>query len=104
MSNLEWPLVGPRKLDDGTYVWELPAPDGKLITFPYIDMVHDYGLFVRYAIESPEYRKGGPDKVIYTYGEFLDGHQAAEIIKRGRSCPCNLLWTMLSNRNIQCEA
>ncbi|EJD43416.1 NAD(P)-binding protein [Auricularia subglabra TFB-10046 SS5] len=76
-TNLENPLIGPRRLDDGSFVWQHPLAQSE-IPQPYMDIEHDYGLFVRYAIESPEYRTGG--NAIYSYGEFLTHSQAAEII------------------------
>ncbi|EJD41759.1 NAD(P)-binding protein [Auricularia subglabra TFB-10046 SS5] len=50
-------LSGPQPKGDGTYTMKCPiAADTKL---PIIDMEHDYGLFVRYAIESPDFAGGG---------------------------------------------
>ena len=83
MTNLNSPFLAPRKLEDGTYVWEFPQASEAPKPFPYIDTEHDYGLFVRYAIETPEYRKGG--KAIYTYGELLHNSEVVEVLKRGTS-------------------
>ncbi|EJD54869.1 NAD(P)-binding protein [Auricularia subglabra TFB-10046 SS5] len=82
ITNLATPLFQPRKLDDGSYVWDNPMA-GDDTPMPYIDTEHDYGLFVRYAIETPEYRKGG-DHAIYTYSERLSHPQAADILSRVR--------------------
>lgn len=46
----------PRKQEDGSYVLAMPY-DPDSVT-PIIDMVSDYGLFVREAIESPAFGAG----------------------------------------------
>lgn len=53
----------PRKQDDGTYVIATPAPAETIA--PLLDAFHDYGIFVRKAIENP----GAPE--IYAYGEEI---------------------------------
>ncbi|KZV94018.1 NAD(P)-binding protein [Exidia glandulosa HHB12029] len=78
--NLANPYVGPRRLEDGSYVWEQPDLNDQL--YPYIDTGYDYGLWVRYAIESPEYNKGGG--TILTWGELLRPSEVAAILERTR--------------------
>lgn len=80
MTNIaNFPLVAPRKIEDGSYVWEQPTDvDPKC---PYIDMDADYGLFVRYAIESADFNKGGG--TIYTYGERVRASEVAATLERG---------------------
>ncbi|KZV78226.1 NAD(P)-binding protein [Exidia glandulosa HHB12029] len=80
MTNLTNPLVALTKVEDGSYLWERPTSGDP--RFPYIDMEHDYGLFVRYAIESPEYNKGGG--TIHTYGELVRTSEAAATLERVR--------------------
>ncbi|KAJ7233520.1 NAD(P)-binding protein [Mycena haematopus] len=46
----------PKKLEDGTYVLALPV--GPQTLLPVIDTANDYGLFVREAIECPEFGPG----------------------------------------------
>ena len=58
--------LGPRKLEDGSYELALPLSPKTLM--PIIDMVSDYGLFVREAIESPVF-SGGSE--IFACGELL---------------------------------
>ncbi|KZW04462.1 NAD(P)-binding protein [Exidia glandulosa HHB12029] len=78
--NLANPYVGPRRLEDGSYVWEQPDLNDQL--YPYINTAYDYGLWVRYAIESPEYNKGGG--TILTWGELLRPSEVAAILERVR--------------------
>ncbi|KAF8170630.1 NAD(P)-binding protein [Mycena galopus ATCC 62051] len=63
-----WKLDGmkPKKVADGTYVLALPV--GPQTLLPVIDTPHDYGLFVREAIESPEF---GPGSEVLTSGEDI---------------------------------
>ncbi|KAJ7603952.1 NAD(P)-binding protein [Mycena polygramma] len=56
----------PKKTEDGTYVLALPVGPETLL--PVIDTPNDYGLFVRKAIESPEFGAGSE---ILTSGEFI---------------------------------
>lgn len=79
MTNLLNPRSGPKKLEDGSYLWEQPSDANYKL--PYTDMEHDYGLFVRYAIESPEYSTGGG--TIHTYGEFIRPSEVAATLERG---------------------
>lgn len=66
------PIMAPQAKGDGTFVFKFPtAPDAKI---PIIDMAHDYGLFVRHAIESPEYAHGGE---ILTASELISMRDAA---------------------------
>ncbi|EJD43448.1 NAD(P)-binding protein [Auricularia subglabra TFB-10046 SS5] len=81
MSNWDNPLIAPRRLEGGSLIWDHPSASSAT-HIPYIDTANDYGLFVRYAIETPEFRAGG--KAIYTYGELLTHPQAAEAFKRVR--------------------
>ncbi|KAJ6482212.1 NAD(P)-binding protein [Mycena vitilis] len=57
----------PKKIEDGTYVLALPVGPETLL--PVIDTPNDYGLFVREAIESPEFGAGSE---ILTSGEFIN--------------------------------
>ncbi|KAJ7241473.1 NAD(P)-binding protein [Mycena rebaudengoi] len=56
----------PKRLADGTYKLSLPVGPNTIL--PVIDTAHDYGLFVREAIESPEF---GPGSEILTSGEVI---------------------------------
>ncbi|KAJ7241470.1 hypothetical protein C8J57DRAFT_1561318 [Mycena rebaudengoi] len=56
----------PKRLADGTYKLSLPVGPNTIL--PVIDTAHDYGLFVRKAIESPEF---GPGSEILTSGEVI---------------------------------
>ncbi|KZV94017.1 NAD(P)-binding protein [Exidia glandulosa HHB12029] len=80
MTNLTAPLLAPEKQQDGTYIWTMQW--NSTTAFPFIDMEADYGLFVRYAIESPEYNKGGG--TIYSYGEHASHVKIASILKEVR--------------------
>ena len=64
-SNLTGALA-PRKQADGSYAVALPF--GPETLMPVIDMVSDYGLFVRQAIEFPAFGAGSE---ILTCGELL---------------------------------
>ncbi|KAJ7334653.1 NAD(P)-binding protein [Mycena albidolilacea] len=63
-----WKLDGmkPTRVEDGTYVLALPV--GPQTLLPVIDTPNDYGLFVREAIESPEF---GPGSEVLTSGEDI---------------------------------
>ncbi|EJD43517.1 NAD(P)-binding protein [Auricularia subglabra TFB-10046 SS5] len=74
-------VLGPRKLADGSYLWDHPFA-GLPIAVPYIDAERDYGLFVRYAIETPAFRQGG--KTIYAFGDMLTGSEVAAILRKAR--------------------
>jgi hypothetical protein len=54
------------KQADGSYVLALPINPSALA--PIIDMAEDYGMFVREAIESPEF---GPGTEILACGELI---------------------------------
>ncbi|KIM79576.1 hypothetical protein PILCRDRAFT_10092 [Piloderma croceum F 1598] len=54
------------KQADGSYV--VTVPFNRDAPVPVIDMVHDFGLFVREAIESPAF---GAGTEILTYGELI---------------------------------
>lgn len=70
-----------RPKGDGTYVISLACKkDAKL---PLIDMVSDYGLFVRLGIEDEEYAKGGE---IFTSGEELDWTEVTKQLSEGLPC------------------
>ncbi|KAJ7119414.1 NAD(P)-binding protein [Mycena epipterygia] len=56
----------PKRVEDGTYVLALPV--GPETVLPVIDTASDYGLFVREAIESPEF---GPGSEVLTSGEDI---------------------------------
>ncbi|KZV94006.1 NAD(P)-binding protein [Exidia glandulosa HHB12029] len=89
MTNLQSTLnfTSPKKQDDGTYLWHILGDSGS--TLPYIDMDADYGLFVRFAIESPEYSKGGG--TIYSYGERVTTPQAAASLEKLRGITIKLV-------------
>ncbi|EJD36252.1 NAD(P)-binding protein [Auricularia subglabra TFB-10046 SS5] len=87
MTNLANLGLGPRKIDDGSYVWDHPTVASPTLV-PYIDTAHDYGLFVRYAIENLAFRTGGG--TIYTWGELISHAQAAEILARVRGVQVKL--------------
>ncbi|KZV94007.1 NAD(P)-binding protein [Exidia glandulosa HHB12029] len=89
MTNLDGPLnfLSPKKQDDGTYLWSVQGDPNS--TLPYIDMDADYGLFVRFAIESPEYSKGGG--TIYSYGERVTSPQAAASLEKLRGVTIKLV-------------
>lgn len=59
-------LSAPRKQADGSFVVAVPC--GSSTVLPVIDMVQDYGIFVREAIESPAF---GPGSEILTHGELI---------------------------------
>lgn len=75
----------PTKQADGSYVLTLPCSPN--VVYPVIDMVEDYGLFVREAIESPAF---GPGSEVLSCGEFISIHdcisQLAEIMGKKISC------------------
>ncbi|KZV80218.1 NAD(P)-binding protein [Exidia glandulosa HHB12029] len=74
MSNVtDLDAMKPRPKGDGTYIIALACTPET--TLPWIDMVSDYGSFVRLAIEDPEYAKGGE---IFTYGEELSWAEIAK--------------------------
>ncbi|KAJ6602558.1 NAD(P)-binding protein [Mycena vulgaris] len=56
----------PKRMSDGTYVLALPV--GPQTLLPVIDTPNDYGLFVREAIESPEFGAGSE---VLTSGENI---------------------------------
>jgi hypothetical protein len=58
-------MFKPRKQADGSYILTIPYPD---TVYPIIDAEHDYGIFVREAIESPAF---GAGTEILTCGEFI---------------------------------
>ena len=64
-NNIESHFV-PQKQADGSY--EVALPIHRDITLPVIDMESDYGLFVREAIESPDFSAGSE---ILTCGELI---------------------------------
>jgi len=55
-----------QKQEDGSYVFAMPVGPDTLL--PIIDTPHDYGIFVREAIESPAF---GPGTEILTCGELI---------------------------------
>ncbi|KAJ7916486.1 NAD(P)-binding protein [Mycena leptocephala] len=60
------PAMIPKRVADGTYVLALPI--GPQTLLPVIDTPNDYGLFVREAIESPEFGAGSE---VLTSGEDI---------------------------------
>ncbi|KAJ7718595.1 NAD(P)-binding protein [Mycena maculata] len=56
MNHLLFDGYIPTKEADGSYALSLPV--GLDTVFPFIDAAHDYGLFVREAIESPAFGAG----------------------------------------------
>lgn len=76
--------MAPKPRGDGTYVIRTPTrADAKI---PIIDMAHDYGLFVRLAIEGPEYAKGGE---ILTASEMISMHDLARQLSEGARVQCS---------------
>ncbi|KAJ6523306.1 hypothetical protein B0H19DRAFT_652197 [Mycena capillaripes] len=55
-SNFLSPNSGPKKQADGTFAIRLPLKP--TAQFPVIDMVRDYGLYVRQVLESPVFPAG----------------------------------------------
>jgi len=75
-ANLEG--MKPKRVEDGTYVLALPV--GPQTVLPVIDTAHDYGLFVREAIESPFFGAGSEvlsSGEIVTVGDMIS--QLAEV-------------------------
>ncbi|KAG8873049.1 hypothetical protein FRB98_009218 [Tulasnella sp. 332] len=64
MTNFSGYLAAPKKQGDGSFVLSLPVPPDS--TVPLLDTSHDYGLFVRKAIESAQ----GASQ-IEAYGEVI---------------------------------
>jgi len=75
----------PSKQADGSYVLTVPCSPSTVL--PVIDMVQDYGIFVREAIESPAFGAGSE---ILTCGELISIRdcmsQLAEITGEKISC------------------
>lgn len=64
-------MSAPKKQEDGSFILYLPgAPDA---VTPLIDTAHDYGLFVRKAIEQSE-----PGTEIFAYGSVISGADMAK--------------------------
>ncbi|KZV97920.1 NAD(P)-binding protein [Exidia glandulosa HHB12029] len=86
MTNLASSMLGPEKQPDGTYRWTTQwDPAAK---FPLIDTEADYGLFVRYAIESPEYSTGGG--TIFSYAEHASHAHIASTLEKVRGVSMNI--------------
>lgn len=66
------PLMAPQSKGNGLYAIQMTTSSEA--RFPVIDMEQDYGLFVRLAIESDEYAKGGE---ILTASEVISMHDLA---------------------------
>ncbi|KAJ7498525.1 NAD(P)-binding protein [Mycena latifolia] len=60
-----------RKQPDGSYVFGLPVPATTAV--PVIDVAHDYGLYVRAAIEDPELGAGSEvySGTLISFGEMI---------------------------------
>ncbi|KAJ6479919.1 NAD(P)-binding protein [Mycena vitilis] len=75
-SLLTNPVMMARQ-DDGSFV--IPWPVKPTFVVPFIDTVHDYGLFVRYVLELPVFPDGGE---IVAYSEKITiedlAHQFSE--------------------------
>ncbi|KAK7065009.1 NmrA domain-containing protein [Favolaschia claudopus] len=56
-SNFLGPLGAPKKQANGSYLFAFPAKPETLI--PFIDVVRDYGMFVRYVLEMEVFPDGG---------------------------------------------
>lgn len=65
--------VMPVPNGDGSYTIHMPT--GRSAKVPFIDIGSDYGMFVRVAIESDEFAKGGE---IYTASEELSVDEVVE--------------------------
>ncbi|EMT69658.1 NAD(P)-binding protein [Fusarium oxysporum II5] len=67
----------PRPVGDGSYVIDGTWPaDMKM---PLLDTYHDFGLFVRLAIESDEFNKG-EGKVIWAYGDIVTVEDQVKVL------------------------
>ncbi|KAJ7100524.1 NAD(P)-binding protein [Mycena epipterygia] len=55
-TNFLEPLFAPVKQQDGSYTF--PFPISRETVFPFIDIVHDYGLYVRLVLEMPVFPAG----------------------------------------------
>ena len=64
-SNFTAGFFKPVKQANGSYILSTPYPD---TVYPIIDAEHDYGIFVREAIESPAF---GAGTEILTCGELI---------------------------------
>ncbi|KAJ7621248.1 NAD(P)-binding protein [Roridomyces roridus] len=79
-SNFLIPLMGPMKQPDGSYAVSWPVkPTTRL---PFIDIVRDYGLFVRRVLETDVFPDG---EVVVTYGEVLSLAELAKQFSEGAS-------------------
>lgn len=76
MNNLT-SFVKPRPAGDGTYIWD--GTWSETTSLPLIDTYHDFGLFVRLAIESEEFNPGD-GKVISAYSEWVSVADQARIL------------------------
>lgn len=68
----------PVKASDGSFVFAYPVRADA--TIPLIDAVEDYGLFVREAIEAPEF---GPGSEIYAFSELVTFAKIGKQISEG---------------------
>jgi len=77
MQNFSGNVSAPRKQPDGSFVVALPIPPETLL--PLVDIVNDYGLWVREAIESPRVQQSENGAVVSAIGHPL---AAAEVVKQ----------------------
>ena len=92
MSNIVNPMMGLRKVGEGQFLWPVMASSATLNSrkYPSIDIVRDYGLFVRFAIESDHFKqKGG---TLIAYSENITYPATVEILEKGKllSSSCEL--------------
>ncbi|KAH6974342.1 NAD(P)-binding protein [Ilyonectria sp. MPI-CAGE-AT-0026] len=69
----------PRPAGDGTYV--VDGVWSEETQMPLLDTYHDFGLFVRLAIESGEFNRGD-GKVVSAHGEWLNIVQQLDILSQ----------------------
>ncbi|WYZ35411.1 hypothetical protein EsH8_X_000058 [Colletotrichum jinshuiense] len=72
-------FVRLQPVGDGSYVVNGTWAD--TVKMAIIDTVHDFGLFVRLAIESDEFNKGD-GKVVSAYAEWMDMTEQAQILSQ----------------------
>ncbi|KAF5610970.1 NAD(P)-binding protein, partial [Fusarium sp. NRRL 25303] len=67
----------PRPVGDGSYVIDGTWPAD--LKMPLVDTYHDFGLFVRLAIESDEFNRG-EGKVIWAYGDIVTVEDQVKVL------------------------
>ncbi|KAJ7646921.1 NAD(P)-binding protein [Roridomyces roridus] len=72
---INYPMLRPRKLGDGSLALEWPMPPTALM--PVIDVANDYGLYVRQVFELPVFPSGSE---VRTAGELIPVEEIARQI------------------------